>query len=317
MSYFIVVAVTICIYAIQTVSLNMVVGYAGQPNLAQSAFLGIGAYFAAILTTRYSVSFFWTIPISFAVTGAAGLVLGAISLRLRDDFLAIVTVGLNFVVVAVFAYVPFFGGAVGIYAIPLPSVAGYQFGNSDFLTVGLAMLAVVVAASFYMERTWFGGSLKAIKDDERAAASVGIPVAGYKVLAFVLSAAFAGMAGSLYAPFVSTVTPTSFGFIESIVILSMLIFGGLGTIRGALVGAVVLGALPEVFRFASNYRLLVFGLILVLMLRFQPQGLLGEGSFLARVGRRVLHSGRRARPIGMAAADGSVGNGSIPDCDSE
>jgi branched-chain amino acid transport system permease protein len=297
MSFVLVVAVTICIYAIQTVSLNMVVGYVGQPNLAQSAFLGIGAYFAAIFSTRYHMSFWWTIPASFLIAGAVGLVLGAISLRLREDFLATVTIGLNFIVVAIFAYVPFFGGATGIYAIPTPSIAGYQFGNSDFLIVGLVMLGALVALSFYLERTWFGGSLKAIRDDEQAAASVGIPVASYQIIAFVLSAAFAGMAGSLYAPFISAVTPTSFGFIESVVILSMLIFGGLGTIRGALVGALVLGALPEVFRFISNYRLLTFGLILVLMLRFQPQGLLGEDSGIVRLAGYALPTRRRRRQL--------------------
>ncbi len=137
MSYLIVVGVTIVIYAILTVSLNIVVGYVGQPNLAQSAFFGIGAYFAAVLSTRYHTSFWWTIPLAFATAGAAGLALGAISLRLREDFLAITTIGLNFVVVAVFQYVPFFGGAVGIYAIPLPTIAGTRSATRTFLVVGL------------------------------------------------------------------------------------------------------------------------------------------------------------------------------------
>jgi branched-chain amino acid transport system permease protein len=287
MNYLMVVATTICIFAIQAVALNIVVGYVGQPNFAESAFLGIGAYAAAIMSTRYGAPFFTTIPISLLVTGVVGFALGVVSLRLRDDFLAIVTIGLNFVVVAVFQYVPFFGGAVGIFAIPLPTVAGYQFGNSDFLIVGLVMLAVVVLVSRLVERSWFGGSLIAIKDSEQAAASIGIPVASYKVAAFTLSAALSGLAGSLYAPFISAVTPSSFGLSESMVILAMVFLGGVGTIRGALFGALVLGALPEVFRFTSNYRLLVFGLVLVLVLRFQPQGLLGEDSALMRAIRRV------------------------------
>lgn len=300
MSYLIVVAVTVTIYAILTVSLNMVVGYVGQPNLAQSAFFGIGAYFAAVFCTRYGVAFWWTIPIAFVAAGLAGLALGAISLRLREDFLAVTTIGLNFVVVAIFQYVPWFGGAVGIYAIPLPSVAGYQFGNSDFLIVGLAMLAFVVALSAYLEHTWFGLSLLAIRDDEAAAASVGIPVAAYKVLAFSMSAAFAGVAGSLYAPFLSAVTPSSFGFTESVVILAMLIFGGVGTIRGAITGAVVLGALPEALRFISNYRLLTFGVILLVMLRFQPQGVVGDNSVVARLVRRAV---RRHGPASETATE--------------
>jgi branched-chain amino acid transport system permease protein len=297
MSYLIVVGVTIVIYAILTVSLNIVVGYVGQPNLAQSAFLGIGGYFAAVFSTRYHTSFWWTIPLAFITAGAAGLALGAISLRLREDFLAITTIGLNFVVVAVFQYVPFFGGAMGIYAIPLPSIAGHQFGNTAFLVVGLVMLVFVMAVSKYLEKTWFGASLTAIRDDETAASSIGVPVASYKVIAFALSAAFAGMAGSLYAPFLSIVSPTSFGFTESVVVLAMLIFGGLGTIRGAVVGALILGALPEAFRFISNYRLLTFGVILLLMLRFQPVGLVGDGSVLVKLTRRsvgALHQRRRS-----------------------
>jgi len=295
MSYLVVVAVTIAIYAVLTVSLNMVVGYVGQPNLAQSAFFGIGAYFAAVFSTRYHTSFWWTIPLAFVTAGVAGLALGAISLRLREDFLAITTIGLNFVIVAIFQYVPFFGGAVGIYAIPLPSIGSYEFGNNAFLIVALAMLALVTLVSKYLEHTWFGASLIAIRDDEAAAASVGIPIASYKIIAFALSTAFAGMAGSLYAPFLSAVTPTTFGFTESIVILAMLIFGGLGTIRGAIVGAIILGALPEAFRFISNYRLLTFGLILLLMLRFQPEGLVGEGSVLAKLVQRAAEM-LRQRP---------------------
>jgi len=295
MSYLIVVGVTIVIYAILTVSLNIVVGYVGQPNLAQSAFFGIGAYFAAVFSTRYHVSFWWTIPLAFITAGAAGLLLGAISLRLREDFLAITTIGLNFVVVAVFQYVPFFGGAMGIYAIPLPSIAGHQFGNTTFLVVGLVMLAFVMVASKYLEHTWFGASLMAIRDDETAASSIGVPVASYKVVAFALSTAFAGMAGSLYAPFLSAVTPTSFGFTESVVILAMLIFGGLGTIRGAVLGALILGALPEAFRFISNYRLLTFGVILLLMLRFQPVGLVGDESVLVKLTRRSVATLQRQR----------------------
>jgi branched-chain amino acid transport system permease protein len=300
MSYLMVVGVTIAIYAILAVALNMVVGYVGQPNLAQSAFLGLGAYFAAVLSTRYHIGFWWTIPIAFGVAGAAGLILGAISLRLREDFLAITTIGLNFVMVAIFQYVPFFGGAVGIYAIPVPALGAHRFGNLDYLIVAALMLALVVGVSKYLEKTWLGASLLAVRDDEDAAASVGVPVASYKVVAFTLSAAFAGMAGSIYAPFLSAVTPTSFGFTESVVILSMLIFGGLGTVRGALIGALALGALPEAFRFISNFRLLTYGVILLLMLRFQPQGLAGEASAVSRLMKSLTAPLRKSRDHGAA-----------------
>lgn len=293
MTYYEVVTTTVTIYAILTVSLNIVVGYAGQPNLGQGAFFGVGAYVAAALAVRHGVSFWLCLPAALAAGLLAGLVLGAISLRLREDFLAVTTIGINFVVVAMFQKIPFFGGAVGIYAIPLPSLGSHEFTTLDFTLAALALLALTIAVSAYVERTWLGGALRAIKDDELAAASVGTPVARFKMAAFALSTSIAALAGALYAFFLSVVTPDSFGFTESIVILAMLMVGGVGTIRGAVVGAAILGALPEAFRFISNYRLLTFGVVLVLMLRFQPQGLVGEGSLLANAARRGLERLRR------------------------
>jgi branched-chain amino acid transport system permease protein len=276
MSYLVVVAVTIAIYAVLTVSLNIVIGYAGQPHLGHGAFFGIGAYFGAVLTTTYSWSFWASVPVSAVAAGLSGLLVGAVSLRLRDDFLAITTIGLNFVVVAAFQYIPWFGGPTGIYAIPLPQIGGYSFENVGFLVLALLLLALVVGLSLFLRATWFGLGLFGVKDDDLAAATVGIPVAPYKVVAFTLAATLAGLAGTIYGPFLSVVTPSSFGFTESVVMVAMLMFGGLGSIRGAVLGAVVLGALPEVFRFASDYRLLIFGLVLVLTLRFRPQGLIGS-----------------------------------------
>ena len=298
MSYLLVVATTVVIYAVLAVGLNIAVGYAGQPHLAQGAFLGIGAYMVAVFSTRYQLSFWLCLLIAIAVTAVSGLVLGAISLRLREDFLAIVTIGLNFVVVAIFQYVPWFGGATGVYAIPLPSVGAHTFGNVDFFLLGLVMLAVAVAVSAYVARSWLGLGLASLRDDELASATSGTPVASFKIAAFVVASAIAGMAGALYAPFLSAVTPTSFGFTESIVMLAMVMFGGVGTIRGALVGALVLAALPEVFRFISDYRLLIFGGILVLVLRFQPQGIIGTDSAVADIWKRFrrppgpYHGGR-------------------------
>lgn len=287
MRYYEVVTTTVTIYAVLAVSLNIVVGYAGQPNLGQAAFFGLGAYVAAALAARHGVSFWLCLPAALATGCVAGLILGAISLRLREDFLAVTTIGINFVVVAMFAKIPFFGGAVGIYAIPLPSIGSHQFSNLDFAVAAIVMLIVTIAISAYVQRTWLGAALAAIKDDELAAASVGTPVARYKIAAFVLSTSLAAAVGALYAFFLSVVTPDSFGFTESIVILAMLMLGGVGTIRGAVVGAAILGALPEAFRFISNYRLLAFGTILVLMLRFQPQGLVGEHSVLAVAAQRL------------------------------
>jgi len=282
MTYFLVVGVTVAVFAILALSLNIIAGYAGQPHLGQAAFFGLGAYTAAILSTRYGVSFWLDLPAALLVAGLVGVILGVISLRLARDFLAITTIGINFVMVAIFQYVPFFGGAMGIPAIPSPAIGGHEFGYRDFFLTALVLVVLVAALSAYLERTWFGAALKAIKDDEQAAAAVGIQVASYKIAAFVLGTALAGLAGGFYAHFMSVVTPNGFGFPVSVSILSMLVFGGLGTIRGAMAGAILLGILPEVFRFISNYRLLVYGFLLLFMVRFQPQGIVGEDSWLVR-----------------------------------
>ena len=296
MSYYLVILVTALIFASATVSLNIVAGYAGQPNLGQSAIFGLGAYFAAVLSTVHGVSLWWNLVVAAVVAGAAGALVGAISLRLREDFFAITTVGLNFVVVAVFQTVPFFGGSTGIYSIPLPSVGGRIFGNVDFLVCSLVLLAAVCLVSRLIFRSWFGGMLLAIREDELVAASMGAPVARFKALSFVISSVFAGLAGCLYAYFLSTVTPESFGFNQSVILLSMLIIGGSSTIRGAVFGALLLTVIPEMFRFAADYRMLIFGLFLVLVLRFQPQGLIGEQSWVARQASRVPGLGNRRTP---------------------
>lgn len=293
MSYLLVVAVTAAIFASATVSLNIVAGFAGQPNLGQSAIFGIGAYFTAVLAATYGAGFWLTLAVSGAVAAVAGALVGAVSLRLREDFFAIVTVGLNFVVVAMFQTIPFFGGATGIYSIPLPEVFGRSFGNEEFLLAALLLLALVCWASWAIQRSWFGGMLLTLSGDELVAASLGAPVARFKGIAFVISSAFAGFAGSLYAYFLSAVTPETFGFIGSVTIMAMLIIGGNGTIRGAVAGAVLLTLIPELFRFASEYRILIFGLVLVLVLRFQPQGLIGDGSTLARLAGSLGWGGTR------------------------
>ncbi|HEX6054337.1 MAG TPA: branched-chain amino acid ABC transporter permease [Intrasporangium sp.] len=294
MSYFLVVAVTAAIFASATVSLNIVAGYAGQPNLGQSAIFGIGAYFTAVLASTYAYPFWLTLLISAAMAALAGVVVGAISLRLKEDFFAIVTVGLNFVVVAMFQTIPFFGGATGVYSIPLPEVLGRTFGNEEFLIAALVLLGLICWVSWAIRRSWLGGMLLTISEDELIASSLGAPVAKYKGVAFVISSACVGLAGSLYAYFLSAVTPETFGFVGSVTIMAMLIIGGTGTIRGAVVGAVLLTLIPELFRFASDYRNLIFGAILVLALRFQPQGLVGDGSFVARSVARLGFRRREA-----------------------
>lgn len=280
MQYVISVFTFAVIWAVLVLSLNVVLGYAGQVSLGHAAFFGIGAYTAAILGTRYGVPFLLTVLAAMLITGLCGGVLGLPSLRVRHDFLVLATIGLNFIVVGTLQYVEFFGGALGIVGIPVPAILGFKLKGGVYLAFCAVAAALTAWASWAVQRTWGGLGLFALRDDEVAAASVGISHARYKISAFALSGVFAGLGGALYAPFVGNVFPDRFGFIESITLVSMLVFGGVGTVRGAVVGGVVLKALPEYLRFGGEYRFALYGAILLLLIIFQPQGLLGEGSFV-------------------------------------
>lgn len=275
------------IWAILVLSLNVLVGYAGQVSLGHGAFFGIGAYATAILLTRYELPFLLVVPAAMLVTGLCGGVLGLPSLRVRHDFLVLATIGLNFIVVGTFGYVDFFGGGLGIVGIPLPEVFGWTIAGASYLALCTVLLGLVAVASWALQHTWGGLAFLALRDDEVAAESVGISHARYKIAGFVISGAIAGLAGALYAPFVGNVSPARFGFSESIVLMAMLVFGGIGTVRGAVFGGFVLKSLPEYLRFGGEFRFALYGAILVLVILLQPQGVLGKDSLVWRNVQRV------------------------------
>ncbi|MFQ6058795.1 MAG: branched-chain amino acid ABC transporter permease [Anaerolineae bacterium] len=268
------------IWAVLTLSLNVLTGYAGQVSLGHAAFFGIGAYTSALLTTRYGWPFLPAFLGAILVTAAVGGFLGLPSLRVRHDFLVLATMGVNFVVVAVFKYMDFFGGSMGIINIRKPVLFGVMLGGEKFLLFVLAYLALTIWVCRYISRTWVGLAFHTVRADEEAAEAVGVSVPRFKVYAFIISGALAGGAGGLYAHFLGSIFPDHFAFVESIVILSMLVFGGIGTIRGAVLGAMLLKALPEYLRIVGDYRYTLYGGILVLMMLFQPMGIIGDGSWL-------------------------------------
>jgi branched-chain amino acid transport system permease protein len=280
--YLITVLITIGIYIILALSLNVITGYAGQISLGHAAFMGIGAYTSALLYTTAGFSFWLAFPAAGLVAGLVGAVLAIPCLRVREDFLAITTMGINFVVEAIFLYVPFFGAGMGIGGINSPALFGTEVGKTGFLAVVLAVILLVIAGDRWLTRSWIGLAWSAIREDEEAAGAMGIDVVRFKVLAFTLGSAGAGLAGSLYAHFLTFIMPVNFNFAQSMVILSMVVFGGIGTLRGPIVGAIVLGALPEISRPAMEYRTLLYGVLLLLLMRFQPDGMLGEQSVLLR-----------------------------------
>lgn len=280
--YLVTVLITIGIYVILALSLNMITGYAGQISLGHAAFMGIGAYTSALLYTKAGFDFWPAFLVAGLVAGAVGAVLAIPCLRVREDFLAITTMGINFVVEAIFLYVPFFGAGMGIGGINPPSLFGSEISKPGFLLLVIGVILAVVAVDRWLARSWIGLAWAALRQDEAAAGAMGIDVVRFKVLAFTLGSAGAGLAGSLYAHFLTFIMPVNFGFGQSIVILSMVVFGGIGTLRGPIVGAIVLGALPEISRPAMEYRTLLYGILLLLLMRYQPDGILGEHSLLVR-----------------------------------
>ncbi len=287
--YVITILITLVIYAILAQSLNIITGRAGQISLGHAAFFGIGAYTAAMLHTKAGFPFWMDVPLAALVAGIVGAILGIPCLRVRDDFLAITTMGINFVVEALFLYAPFFGGAMGIGGINLPNWLGREMTKPEYFVLILAILVLLLLLDRKLGHSWIGLAWASIREDEQAAATMGVDIVRFKVLAFILGSAMAGLAGGFYAHFLTFIMPQNFGFGQSIVILCMVVFGGIGTRWGPILGAAVLGVLPEVSRPIMEYRTLIYGVLLVAMIRFQPGGLLGSESVLAKLfGKRWM-----------------------------
>ena len=253
------------------VSLNMITGFCGQFSLGHAAFYGAGAYAAASL----AASGLPVVPALLAgivVASLLGAVVGFASLRLRHDFLAVTTIGVSFLFVGFVRKQAWLGAEMGISRIP-PSGLGSE-GNA-LLILGCAL--ATIGLSLYVNRSWMGFSFRAVGDDEDAARTVGISVTAYKLAAFTLGTGIAGLAGGLYAYFTQFIVPDSFGFLVSVMLMAMVVIGGTGSTLGVAAAAVILTLLPEFFRFMNDYRLLVFGALLVLVVRFAPGGLAGIG----------------------------------------
>jgi branched-chain amino acid transport system permease protein len=206
----------------------------------------------------------------------------------RDDFLAITTMGINFVVEAVFLYIPFFGGAMGIGGINLPDWFGREMSKPEYFILILVVFGLLLLVDYRLGRSWIGLAWASIREDEQAAEAMGVDVVRFKVLAFILGSMIAGLAGGFYAHFLTFIMPQNFGFPMSIVVLSMVVFGGIGTRWGPLLGALILGVLPELSRPIMEYRTFLYGLLLMFMMRFQPNGLLGSESILMKGIRRFV-----------------------------
>ncbi len=260
---------TIGISVALALSLNLITGFCGQISLGHAAFYGTGAYCAALLT-KAGVSFAGALLAAGVLAGFVGVIVGLASLRVRHDFLAITTMGVGFLFVGIVRQQEILGGELGISAIPDPGL-----GKTGYMLLTLVFAAAVTLLSVYIKRSWMGFAFDAVADDEDTARIVGIDVARYKLTAFALGTAIAGVAGGLYAHNVRFIAPDSFGFVESITVLAMVVIGGIGSVGGVIVAAVVLSMLPQWFQFIDDYKLLLYGGLLFAVMRFSPQGLAG------------------------------------------
>jgi branched-chain amino acid transport system permease protein len=254
------------INVILAVSLNMISGFCGQISLGHGAFFGAGAYAAALAMVGAG-----SVPLAIVAAvitgGLLGVIVGFASLRVRADFLAVTTIGVNFLFVGFVRKQAWLGGEMGISGIP-PTGLGAA-GNMIMI---LLFACVTVALSLYISRSWMGFAFRAVGEDEGAAATLGINASAYKLAAFGLGTALAGLAGGLYTFFTQFITADAFDFIFSVMLMAMVVIGGIGSTLGVVVAAVGLTLLPEAIRFVNDYRLLVFGGLLVLVIRLAPGG---------------------------------------------
>lgn len=285
MEYLLHIFVICGIYSILTLSLNLVVGYTGLPSLGHAAFYCVGAYISALLALNLGLSP-W-IGLIAGACGAAvfGLVIGTPSLRLKGDYLALATFGAGLIVYSVAKnWVELTRGPMGLPGIPGFSVFGFSLDSIWsylILVIGFSLVTVFVLQRLVGGA--YGRVLRSIREDEIASETLGKDTAKYKLQVFVVGAFFAGIAGSLYAHYITFIDPSSFTVMESITVLLMVIFGGMGSIKGSLVGAVLLVVFPEMLRFlgmpssiAAPMRQMIYGLLLVTFMIKRPQGLLGK-----------------------------------------
>lgn len=254
---------------ILALSLNIITGFCGQVSLGHAAFYGIGAYTAAYLA-KLGAPLPLTLLAGAAMAGAIGIVVGLTSLRVRHDFLAVTTMGIGFVFLGFVRKQKWLGGELGISGIP-----GSGLDPVSYAVLIVAFAAAVLGFCLWIKHSWMGFTFDAVADDEDAARTVGVNVSTYKLVAFGIGTALAGLAGGLYVYFARIILPDTFDFVQSIAILTMVVIGGTGSVWGVFAATIALTLLPEVSRAAADYRLLIFGAMLVLVMRFSPGGLAG------------------------------------------
>lgn len=272
------------IYVLLAVGLNVLVGMTGLINVGYAGFFAIGGYLMAVLGTQLQWSYYLITPVAAAAGAAAGLLLGIPAIRLRGDYLAVVTLGFGKIVQEIAKNTKDLGGPAGISGIPHPgSIGPISFGYVDPRPYGwllITIVLVILLGVHLLNRSRVGRAWNATREDEDAAEFMGVPTLRFKLLALALSSAIGSVAGSTYAAKVGFVSPDNFPLLLSVLILVAVILGGAGRSAGVVVGAVLVGYLPERFRVVSDYRVLLFSAAVIVLLIWRPQGL------FVRTGRR-------------------------------
>lgn len=263
------ILITVCIYIILALGLNLITGVTGQLNLGHAAYMSIGAYTSAMISLKLGLPFIIALLAGGTAAAFFGVIIGYPTLRLTGDYLAICTLGFGEILKSVLFNMPVVGGAMGLAGIPAKTS----------LTITFFIMILVIIAMARAESSRFGRALVAIREDEIAAECNGINATKYKVQMFAVGCFIAGVGGALWAHKIMVLQPRDFGFMKSIEILNMVVLGGLGSIPGTILGATVLASIPEILRFSSEYRMLLYGALLVIMMVFRPHGLMGGVSF--------------------------------------
>ncbi len=283
--YLIHICVMAGLYAILALGLNFQLGSTNVVNFATAASYGIGAYTSALLAVHFHVSFWLGLVISGCVASLFGLILGIPCMKTKDYYLSLVTIAFGLIVYVLLINFSWTGGPNGVPNIPPPSLLGHSFrepirlfgfvlpGQSNFFYLTFALVAGALLVAHRLHQSRVGLTWNAIREDEIAARCQGIDVTWYKILAFCIDAFFGGVTGTVYAHYIGFISPENFAFIVSVVVVTMVILGGMDNVFGVIIGAVLLTVLPEKFRAFEDFRLLMYGVVVVAMLMFRPQGL--------------------------------------------
>jgi branched-chain amino acid transport system permease protein len=272
--YWINVAVVVASYVVLALGLNVVIGFAGLLDLGYAAFYAVGAYIGAILITHFGLSLWLSLPIAAAAAALFGVIIGTPTLRLRGDYLAIVTIGFGEITrIVINNMTDITGGPNGVIGIPKPDLLGVAFtGPIYFYYLLLALATIAIFLTYRLAHSRVGRAWTYIREDHLAATAMGVNATHFKLLAFAFGASWAGLAGAIFSSRIGIAAPESFTFFESILIVVIIVIGGMGSIPGVVAGAVAMILIPEILRPLLTYRFLIFGVVLILIMRFRPEG---------------------------------------------